>query len=281
MQYLIAGCILVWGLIVLCALVFILKVVFGKDQHGDNFNLTKEDFDFLIELQHEMLTQDHVSQAAPRFWVVAGTRREYRGSEYGCDGEVLIHDTEEVADGLEEAVEYFLENYADEMEQENITITSGTLANSYKVLKIDPTVNKEDEEYIEGEEIYFEADLIQTIDELLEAMIDVDIIDNNGLYDSASYTNEHYRYPDTMFLTNRSCKRHIELNHYHYSADAHSYAMTAWRSPEVEHLWKILDVIDWKTMRRMAYGYESDAEGTSGKTDATEHTESSGSNEQG
>lgn len=70
-----------------------------------------------------------------------------------------------------------------------------------------------------------------------------------------------------MFLTNRSCKEHIRANHYHYNADAHSYAMTAWRSPEVERLFKILDVIDWKTMRRMAYGISGDAEETSGTAD--------------
>lgn len=273
MKYLIAGCILTWGLALLCFVVIIMKVIF-ENSNNDNYNLTKEDLDFLIDLQHEMLTQDTVSQAAPRFWVVAGTRKEYRGREYGCDGETLIHDTEEVADGLEEAVEYFKENYADEMENENISITIGTLENSYRVLKIDSTVDKEAEDYTEGEEIYFEADLIQNIDELLEAMIDVGIIDDDGLYDSASYTNEHYRYPDTMFLTNRSCKEHIRLNHYHYSADAHSYAMTAWRSPEVERLFKILDVIDWRTLRRDAYGIKSDAEGT---FDETDDYESSGS----
>lgn len=248
------------------------KVVEYSKTHN-NFGLSKEDFDFLIELQHEMLTQDTVSQAAPRFWVVAGTRREYRGSEYGSDGEVLIYDTEEVANGLEEAVEYFNEHYADEMEEENITIESGTLVNSYKVLKIDPSIDKEAEDYTEGEEIYFEADLIQTIDELLEAMVDVGIVDNDGLYDTASYTNEHYRYPDTMFLTNRSCKEHIKANYYHYSSDAHSYAMTAWRSPEVEHLWKILDKIDWKIMRRMAYGISTDAKGASRSTDVEESSE--------
>lgn len=270
MQYLIAGLFLVWGLVTLYALIFILKVAFGKEERGDNFNLTKEDFDFLIELQHEMLTQDHVSQAAPRFWVVAGTQRVFRGNEYSCDGEVLIHDTEEVADGLDDAVEYFKEHLWEEMENENITIESSTFKDSYRVLKIDNDIDKSAEDYVEGEEILFEADLITNIDELLEALVDVDLIDDDGLYDSASYSNEHYRYPDTMFLTNRSCKRHIELNSYHYSSDAHSYAMTAWRSPEVEHLWKILDVIDWKTMRRMAYGIESDAERASGETDADE-----------
>lgn len=34
-------------------------------------------------------------------------------------------------------------------------------------------------------------------------------------------------------------------NHYHYSEDAHTYCMVAWRSPEVEKLWKILRETKW------------------------------------
>ena len=75
------------------------------------------------------------------------------------------------------------------------------------------------------------------------------------------YRNEHHIYPDTMFLTNRSCKRHIELNHYHYDSDVHSYAMTAWRSPEVEKLWDILQKVDWLKMREEIYG-KRDADST-------------------
>ena len=48
-----------------------------------------------------------------------------------------------------------------------------------------------------------------------------------------------------MFLTNKSCKEHIKANYYHYDEDAHSYAMTAWRSPEVTKLFKILQEVDW------------------------------------
>lgn len=32
--------------------------------------MDKNDIDFLKELQHEIKTQDHVSTAYPRFWVV-------------------------------------------------------------------------------------------------------------------------------------------------------------------------------------------------------------------
>lgn len=224
----------------------------------EKHKITQEEIEFLKELQHEMLTQDHVGQAAPRFWVVAGTQRVYRGNEYSCDGEVLIHDSEEVADGLKDAIEYFKEHYYEEMENEKITIEpSELLSNHYKITKFNINMDNIEDGVAEGhpqpdeEEILFEQDCICNIDELLETLVDVGLISDNNLYDSASYSNEHYRYPDTMFLTNRSCKEHIKANHYHYSGDAHSYAMTAWRSPEVEKLFKILEEVDWDNVLQL------------------------------
>lgn len=50
----------------------------------------------------------------------------------------------------------------------------------------------------------------------------------------------HTIVPDTMFLTKEDAKKHIELNSHHYNNTAHTYAMTAWRSPTVDRLIKIL-----------------------------------------
>ena len=52
--------------------------------------------------------------------------------------------------------------------------------------------------------------------------------------------------PDTMFLTNREAKEHLKSNHYHYTSKAHTYAMTAWRSPQVEKLIHILQTADFE-----------------------------------
>lgn len=41
---------------------------------------------------------------------------------------------------------------------------------------------------------------------------------------------------DTFFLTKRECQEHIKRNSYHYNDTVHTYAMTAWRSPQVEQL---------------------------------------------
>lgn len=49
-----------------------------------------------------------------------------------------------------------------------------------------------------------------------------------------------------MFLTNREAKEHLKSNHYHYTSKAHTYAMTAWRSPQVEKLIHILQTADFE-----------------------------------
>ena len=54
-----------------------------------------------------------------------------------------------------------------------------------------------------------------------------------------------FMYPNTMFLTEKEAREHLERNYYHYSEDAHTYCMVAWRSPEVEKLWKILRETKW------------------------------------
>lgn len=201
-----------------------------------NFNLSKEDFDFLIELQHEMLTQDHTSQAAPRFWTIATDKHQELGTIDCFDGTSLYssYNGEIVCEGdIKSIIEYVTKHYSEKLESYTF-IDEDT----YFKVKFD-----EDEE-----ETFFDSD------ELLEFLIDHDIIDDS--HEIIYYRNVHYIYPNTMFLTNRSCKEHIKANHYHYNDDAHSYAMTAWRSPEVSRLFEILDKIDWKVMKKEVYGPE-------------------------
>jgi hypothetical protein len=73
-------------------------------------------------------------------------------------------------------------------------------------------------------------------------------------YDENAYLipvrEEHVVHPNTMFLTKAEAKRHIELNHYHYSPKAHTYAMTAWRAPKVERLLKILETFEWGSINK-------------------------------
>ena len=77
--------------------------------------------------------------------------------------------------------------------------------------------------------------------------------DGVGGYDCVPVRRKGRIAKDTMFLTLRECKEHIARNSYHYT-DPHPYAMTAWRSPQVERLWKILQEVDWNKLR--GYGKE-------------------------
>lgn len=55
---------------------------------------------------------------------------------------------------------------------------------------------------------------------------------------------------NTMFLTLADCEEHIRLNSYHYD-HPRAFCMSAWRSPEVEALWKALKGIDWDVVARL------------------------------
>jgi len=53
--------------------------------HDDNIPkrpITTEEIQFLIELQREMNTQDHVSQADPRYWVIRDFDTRVRHREH-------------------------------------------------------------------------------------------------------------------------------------------------------------------------------------------------------
>jgi hypothetical protein len=72
-------------------------------------------------------------------------------------------------------------------------------------------------------------------------------------YSEDTYNVGYYKYREkivenTMFLTLRECKEHIAINKHHYSDKVHSYAMTAWRSPQVARLYKILENTDWDSI---------------------------------
>jgi len=53
---------------------------------------------------------------------------------------------------------------------------------------------------------------------------------------------------DTLFLTLRECREHIERNRHHYKRPC-TYAQTAWRSPQFERLVNILQQVDWNMIR--------------------------------
>lgn len=184
--------------------------------------MNKEDVEFLKDLQHEMLTQDKVCQASPRFWVVRHTVRDYGINEEYADGYIVIGDDGE---------EYY--------KGESIS----NLETVCKWLKDDFEI---DCEFNESNWIEVKG----TFDDDDESLFGIEDVINHleGLgydqYQVSYYKDEERIVEDTMFLTNKSCKEHIQANSYHYNKP-HSYAMTAWRSPQVEKLYKILENTNW------------------------------------
>jgi hypothetical protein len=180
--------------------------------------MKREDIEFLKELQHEMLTQDTVGQASPRFWVVMDTVKDYWVDD-GIDG-IFVYskdDAETVFEGeIEEVYDWI-------KELDGVT----ECTNNFYV-----EFMWNDEDYsIEGAD-----DLQNFLDE----------------YSEDTYNVGYYKYREkivenTMFLTLRECKEHIESNSHHYNKP-HSYAMTAWRSPQVQRLYEILEKTDWESV---------------------------------
>lgn len=204
---------------------------FHKNLHHHNDTtekhpITKEELDFLSDLQHELNTQDHVGQADPRFWVIMGQEKQVVPSEYEDD--VVLYDNdaaEELADGIDDIIKFLNKKFKNDGEPWEIT-------QEYSGYTIK---SKEDDEYDE-----YLCDL-----EELETWLHEH---NHKDYTFHYYSCKPMVYPNTMFLTEKAAATHLRQNDYHYDATAHTYAMTAWRSPDVEKLIKILQTVDFSNI---------------------------------
>lgn len=181
----------------------------------------KEDIQFLKELQATLKHEekhDNDSQASPRFWVIRDYRvvpanEDYDNGFYSYfynDGDLTeFREFEELKDFIEE---YFLDEVeSDEYLEELLDDKSKDLDTLWA--------------YIENH------------------------LNDDGFFSKVFCKREEFIVPDTMFLTKEEAKRHLELNHYHYTSKAHTYAMTAWRAPKVGKLLKILMNFDWDSVK--------------------------------
>lgn len=194
--------------------------------------LQEQEIEFLTKLQKEMNTQDNVGQADPRFWVIKGSEKVY-GIETGCeDGSELVLDTETVATDMISAAEYIRENLLSEINDTDGIQRSIELEKSFFHPSI--VVKWKEDDF----EDYIMFDHMEEVADWLNEM--------GYEFCVANYRVEEKIYPNTMFLTQKAAEDHLKSNYYHYSADAHTYAMTSWRNPETEKLWKILREVDWE-----------------------------------
>lgn len=157
--------------------------------------LTADEVKFLKELQDELNTQETFCQADPRFWVVRQDRW------YACPEDHEDRIRVSIDDGCAMALE--------EGVKEAFTDIKARLG--------DDTATE-----------WLHDWCIALDDRFDDWPMNSRAV--NALNDYASMCE---CVPDTMFLTYRECCEHIKKNDYHYE-NPRPYAMTAWRSPQVE-----------------------------------------------
>lgn len=173
---------------------------------------------FLMDLQKELLTQDHDHQADPRFWVIGDYRYDlcHEGEE---DITFINSGEKEYYDSTDNFINYIEEEIFYDWELE---------LNEDKLNEIKSEFHeaKEDLYYLlQWAKKYFAEDSILM-----------------------PLKEKHFIHENVMFLTKEDAKKHLKTNYYHYTNKAHTYAMTAWRSPKVEKLLNVLKTFDWSSI---------------------------------
>ena len=163
--------------------------------------ITKEDYEFLKDLQNELNTQDNDGTADPLYWGVMDYTYELAWD--GCGEPRITTDDEPMT--LEDAVERVnedIEDYPEEIQEEwrNIDISDA-----------------EEVAYFMRETLKWDC-------------CDVYWVESKG----------HIANNFGAFLTKRACKEYLKKYGYNHNPKAHTYAMCAYRNFELERLLKIL-----------------------------------------
>lgn len=170
--------------------------------------INKEDYEFLKDLQHELLTQENDGNADPVFWGVM-EKKEVSVPD-GCgDCSKIVYD--DGAWDLKEAVEEVngcISEYSQDVQEAWGNVDKSDISDIY----------------------YFMTETLKW---------------NNvtGLFDFKEI-DELCRFTGA-FITKRACKEYVEKYSYNHS-QPRTYAMTAYRNFELERLLNILKTIDLK-----------------------------------
>ena len=183
------------------------------------------DFEVLKELQKQMRLEeenDNDCQTGPRFWVIMDYRQVPANEKYTTGSMAHFYNDGDLVDfnNVEELKELLKEQYEDfEMsEYENLQELSELLS--------DPSTD---------------------FDTLWDFV--VENLNDCGYFNSCWIAEESFICEDTMFLTKKEAQRHLELNHYHYSKKAHTYAVNAFPSQQVKTVFDLLMNFDFNQIK--------------------------------
>ncbi len=178
--------------------------------------MKQEDKQFLIELAHELNTQDNCATRNPvwcimdKHWIVAAE---------GC-GETLRVGYDDHDYDLKDFAHHVIDDWECKSEDDDF------LANLYdKIVDCSST-----------------DELLDVLDENCVNFYKYD--SNISMYEAKL---EEYICRDTTgFLTKESAEEHLAKNWYHYSPYARAYALSAWRNPVYERLINIIKETKWE-----------------------------------
>jgi hypothetical protein len=179
----------------------------------EKHKITEDEIRFLKELQKEMNTQDNLGQADPRYWVIRDFDKVYGERLNNPDG-FTVYDS----DYGNEVCEIEYRTFA----------TSEMVDEILKELKAQEYELSDDDKQVIEDSYDFDS-LIEPLEELGFSVVQYEIV--------PKYFG--------MFLTQKAAEEHLRKNYYHYTDNAATYAMTAWRSQEADMLYKILHSVDF------------------------------------
>lgn len=191
--------------------------------------MKNEDLDFLINLQKELLEQNekyHLCQADPIYVGIMDYEFEIRPESHAEEIHVICSGESEYS--MDEFIQYMFDDY----ELKDINTPKDEIIDSFKDCSITD-------------------DLREVIDKYFSDS-DIDSSD----YDIYYVEKAGHLAQNCCFITWADAVEHLKYNKHHYSADAHPYAMTAFRSPQLERLLEIIKTTEWEAIKAKQKGGE-------------------------
>jgi len=173
--------------------------------------------EFIANLKQELMSQPTDGNTSPRFWVIAQQQRIPVSEDY-AEAYELIHDYGDVTtlysvDDVLNLIENYIEN-----DDDNVTLIYNDLKS-----KIDDGLSLDQ--------------MFDEINNLKEKYPNEEFLSK---FKEEPYAEVHTIKENTMFLTKKDAQEHLKFNKHHYNGSAHTYSMTAFRSPSYSRLLNIL-----------------------------------------
>lgn len=206
-----------------------------EDEYPNKRVITTEEINFLKDLQHRINTQDHISQADPRYWVIRDYKKHYGKDLNNSDGWVIIDTTEgdtlldsknvvDDASSCKNYLEAVIRTVLNEIKENDM------LPEHFNEDCFDSTKWKKDV-----------VDLSYNVESFVENLNDfIDWADRFAVVEYEDIATD-----SNAFLSHEAAQAFLKSNSHHFSDNAHTYAVTAWRNPDAEKLIKILHEVDF------------------------------------